>query len=123
MRSPLGGLDKDLAMTFKPAIWRPISIVLSVINLVAAGFAAGSAEPLHAGVHVALGLAFGYWAQRLRQASGELGLGLEVQPRLEALEFEVSDLRRELNETQERLDFTERVLAQGQEARRLDQER
>ena len=119
MRSPLGGLDKDLAMTFKPAIWRPISIVLSVINLVAAGFAAGSAEPLHAGVHVALGLAFGYWAQRLGQAPGEL----ELQPRLEALEFEVSDLRRELNETQERLDFTERMLAQGQESRRLDQER
>jgi hypothetical protein len=117
----MGGLDKDLAMTFKPAIWRPISIVLSVINLVAAGFAAGSAEPLHAGVHVALGLAFGFWAQRLGQAPGELGL--ELQPRLEALEFEVSDLRRELNETQERLDFTERMLAQGQESRRLDQER
>ena len=112
-------------MTFKPAIWRPIAIVLGVINLVAAAFAAGSAEPLHAGVHVALGLAFGFWAQRLRQAPGELGLGLGLglEPRLEALEFEVSDLRRELNETHERLDFTERMLAQGQESRRLDQER
>ena len=47
----------------------------------------------------------------------------ELEPRLEALEFEVSDLRRELSETQERLDFTERVLAQGQESRRLDQEK
>jgi hypothetical protein len=121
----LGRTRQDLAMTFKPAIWRPISIGLSVINLVAAAFAAGSSEPLHAGVHVALGLAFGYWAQRLGQAPGDLGLGLgpELQPRLEALEFEVSDLRRELSETQERLDFTERVLAQGQESRRLDQER
>jgi hypothetical protein len=103
-------------MTFKPAIWQPIAIVLSVINLVAAGFAAGSAEPLHAGVHVALGLAFGFWAQRLRQAPG----GLELQPRLESLEFEVSDLRRELSEAQERLDFTERVLAQAQESRRVE---
>jgi hypothetical protein len=103
-------------MTFKPAIWQPIAIVLSVINLVAAGFAAGSAEPLHAGVHVALGLAFGFWAQRLRQAPG----GLELQPRLEALEFEVSDLRQELSEAQERLDFTERVLAQAQESRRVE---
>ena len=110
-------------MTFKPAIWRPISIVLSVINLVAAGFAAGSAEPLPAGVHVALGLAFGFWAKRLREAAGGLELGPELQPRLEALEFEVSDLRRELNETQERLDFTERMLAQGQESRRLDPEK
>jgi hypothetical protein len=106
-------------MTFKPAIWRPIAIVLGVINLVAAAFAAGSAEPLHAGVHVALGLAFGFWAQRLGQAPGELGL----EPRLEALEFEVSDLRRELSEAQERLDFTERMLAKGPESRRVDPER
>ena len=108
-------------MTFKPAIWYPIAIVLSVINLVAAGFAAGSAEPWHAAVHAALGLAFGLWAQRLRQASG--GLELELQARLEALEVEVSNLRQELSETQERLDFTERLLAQGQETRRVDQER
>jgi hypothetical protein len=105
-------------MTFKPAIWQPIAVVLSVINLVAAAFAAGSAEPLHAGIHVVLGLAFGLWAQRLRQGLG----ATEFQPRLEALEFEVSDLRRELSETQERLDFAERVLAQAQESRRLGPE-
>jgi hypothetical protein len=105
-------------MTFKPAIWQPIAVVLSVINLVSVGFAVGAAEPWHAGVHAALGLAFGLWAQRLRLGAG----GSELQPRLEALEFEVSDLRRELSETQERLDFTERVLAQGQESRRLDPE-
>jgi hypothetical protein len=103
-------------MTFKPAIWQPIAVVLSAINLVAAGFAMAASEPLHAGVHVALGLAFGLWAQRLRQAPG----GTELLPRLEALEFEVSDLRRELSETQERLDFTERVLAQVQESRRVE---
>jgi hypothetical protein len=105
-------------MTFKPAIWQPIAIVLSVINLVSVGFAVGAAEPFHAGIHAALGLAFGLWAQRLRQGPG----GGELEPRLEALEFEVSDLRRELSETQERLDFTERVLAQAQESRRLDAE-
>ena len=112
-------------MTFKPAIWQPIAIALSALNLVAVGFAAGAAEPWHAGGHAALGLAFGLWAQRLRSSgSGAEGQGgTELQPRLEALEFEVSDLRRELNETQERLDFTERMLAQGQESRRLDQER
>ena len=106
-------------MTFKPAIWQPIAVVLSVINLVAAGFAMAASEPVHAGVHVALGLAFGLWAQRLRRGPA----GLELEPRLEALEFEVNDLRRELSETQERLDFAERVLAQGQEARRLDSEK
>jgi hypothetical protein len=112
-------------MTFKPAIWQPIALVLSVINLVAAGFAAGEAEPWHAAVHVALGLAFGLWAQRLRQGLGGSALQSmsEVQPRLEALEFEMSDLRRELSEAQERLDFTERMLAQGQESRRAEPER
>ena len=106
-------------MTFKPAIWQPIAVALSAINLVAVGFATGSPEPWHAGGHAALALAFGLWAQRLRQGRG----GSELQPRLETLEFEVSDLRRELSETQERLDFAERVLAQGQETRRVEPER
>ena len=105
-------------MTFKPAIWQPIAVVLSAINLVAVGFAAGAAEPWHAGVHAALGLAFGLWAQRMRQGRGR-ETETELQPRLEALEFEVSDMRRELSETQERLDFAERMLAQGQESRRV----
>jgi predicted nucleic acid-binding Zn-ribbon protein len=39
--------------------------------------------------------------------------------RLEALEDDVSKLRQELNETQERLDFAERLLAQGREAGRV----
>jgi hypothetical protein len=109
-------------MTFKPAIWQPIAIVLSALNLVAVGFAAGAAEPWHAGGHAALGLAFGLWAQRLRSSGGgtEVQGGTELQPRLEALEFEVSDLRRELSETQERLDFAERVMAKGQESRRVE---
>jgi predicted nucleic acid-binding Zn-ribbon protein len=42
---------------------------------------------------------------------------------LEAVETEVSKMRQELSETQERLDFTERVLAQGPEARRVGPQR
>jgi hypothetical protein len=106
-------------MTFKPAIWRPIAFVLSVINLVAVGFAAGSAEPWHATTHAALALAFGLWAQRLRQVPG----GSEQQAQLDALEADVSNLGRELSEAQERLDFAERLLAQGPEARRVDLKR
>jgi hypothetical protein len=111
-------------MTFKPATWYPIAVVLSVVNLFAAGFAFRSAEPLHAAIHVALGLAFGFWAQRLRPGpgGGESLTGSESLARLEALEDEVSNLRRELGETQERLDFAERVLAQAPEQRRLDSE-
>jgi hypothetical protein len=116
-------------MTFKPAIWLPIAVVLSVINLVAVGFAAGAAEPWHAGAHAALALAFGLWAQRLRKGPGGSDLqarleGLEAEvSRLGALEAEVSELRRELSEAQERLDFAERLLARGPESRRGDPQR
>ena len=100
-------------MTFKPAIWYPIAVVLSVINLVGVGFAAGEPQPWHAGIHAALALAFGLWSQRLRQGPGgsELQAPLEVLEALETLDAEVSHLRQELGEIQERLDFAERVLA------------
>ena len=114
-------------MTFKPAIWYPIAVVLSAFNLVAVGFTA--AEPWHAATHAALALGFGLWAQRLRQRRGasELQGGSELQARLDALEdaleAEVSKLRHELSETQERLDFAERMLAQGREAGRVGPQR
>jgi len=109
-------------MTFKPALWQPISIVLSAINLVAVGFAAGAAEPYHAAVHAGLALGFGLWAQRMRRGPRRIEGG-ETQDRLDALEGEVSDMRRELNEAQERIDFTERVLAQRPESPRVGPER
>ena len=96
-------------MTFAPATWYPIALVLSVVNLVGAGFAVGQAEPLHATVHVALALAFGAWARRLRARPG----ATDLQARLEALEAEVSRLPQQLSDAQERLDFLERLLAKG----------
>jgi hypothetical protein len=112
-------------MTFKSPIWRPIAAVLSILNLVGVGFAAGQAEPWHAGAHAALALGFGLWAQRLQRGpatsgSEQLQAGLE---QLEALEAEVGRLGQDMSEMQERLDFTERVLAQQAEARRLGPER
>ena len=106
-------------MTFKPTIWYPIAIVLCVVNLVGLGFAIPPAQPLHAAIHGALALAFGLWARRLRQGPG----GSELQAGLEALELEVSKLRLELSETQERLDFVERMLAQGRETQRVGPQR
>jgi hypothetical protein len=112
-------------MTFKPATWYPIALALSVLNLVGAGFAVGQAQPPHAAIHVALALAFGVWARRLRQRPGgsEPPAGVDALDALDRLEAEVSQLRHELNETQERLDFAERLLAQGSEARRVGQQR
>jgi flagellin-like hook-associated protein FlgL len=110
-------------MTFKPAIWHPIAFVLSVVNLVAVGFAAGDAQPYHAAGHAALALAFGLWVQRLsqkRRPASELQGTAEVLDALDGLQEDVSQLRRELGETQERVDFAERVLAQKSEARRME---
>ena len=43
----------------------------------------------------------------------------EVTARLEALERRVEDVQKELVETQERLDFAERLLSQAREDRRI----
>jgi len=57
---------------------------------------------------------------RSKDGGGELPA--EVMHRLEALETEVGALRQELGETQERLDFTERLLAQDKGVNRLGPE-
>jgi hypothetical protein len=105
-------------MMFKRGIWYPIAIVLSGVNLVGVGFAAGQTQAWHAGVHAGLALAFGLWAQRMghRPPASEFPVAPEA---FESLEAEVSRLRDDLSETQERLDFTERLVVQGQEARRV----
>jgi len=112
-------------MTFKPRIWFPISIALSLLNLGAVGFAARAAEPMHATTHAALALAFALWAMHLRsQLLGGVARGSgELESRVEALEGEMGNLVQQLTETQERLDFAERVLAQPPEARRVGPER
>jgi hypothetical protein len=107
-------------MKFRSPLWLPVAMVLSAVNLVAVGVAAGTAEPWHAAGHAALALGFGLWAERRRQ-SGRLGDGqTEVLEALDAIEADVSKLREDLTETQERLDFTERLLAREAEIRRVD---
>lgn len=101
-------------MTFKPAVWYPIAVALSVGNLIAVGFTASPDQPWHAAGHAALALAFGLWAQQLRRGSRA---SEPLPTRLDALEGELTRLRQELSETQERLDFAERLLTQGREAR------
>jgi len=55
-------------------------------------------------------------AHRIR---GGTGGDDETMMQLSELRDEVANLRRELSETQERLDFAERVLAQGRPAEQL----
>ena len=55
---------------------------------------------------------------RIRATRQELPSG-EVTARLEALEGDVQGLHQELAETQERLDFAERLLTKGREEGRI----
>ena len=55
---------------------------------------------------------------RIRVTRQELPLG-DVTARLEALEGDVHGLHQELAETQERLDFAERLLTKGREEGRI----
>jgi predicted nucleic acid-binding Zn-ribbon protein len=55
---------------------------------------------------------------RLRAARLQLP-SADVTERLEAVEHRVEDLQQELAETQERLDFAERLLSKAREERRI----
>lgn len=52
--------------------------------------------------------------QKIKSAANQLPS--EDLERLDALEHEMTTLRQELSETQERLDFTERLLSRGRES-------
>ncbi len=56
---------------------------------------------------------------KIKAQSRAAGADPETAGRLQALEQEVGTLRQEMVEAQERLDFAERLLAQGPEARRV----
>jgi hypothetical protein len=112
-------------MTFKSVTWYRIAVVLGVANLAGGWFAAAAAEPLHATTHAALAVAFALLAQRLRRRARENEQEegqneIEGSESLEVLKNELQTLRMELSETQERLDFTERVLAKRPESPRVD---
>lgn len=99
-------------MTFKPKLWYPIALVLGVANVASVWLAAAAAEAPHATLHAALGAAFLWWAQKLRHElrTGESPARGTADP--EPLDLEVAQLRRQLGEAEERLDFAERMLVQ-----------
>lgn len=108
-------------MRFKPSTWYPLAVILAAVNAIAVPIYA--AEPMHSMAHGAIAVAFGLWAQRLKQrrdqALAEERQEIEGQgsERMEVLESELTRLRQELSEAQERLDFTERMLAQRSQDR------
>ena len=58
-----------------------------------------------------------HWSEGMQARSG--GKVNQLQERVDNIEHDVTALQHELSETQERLDFAERMLAQSREAKRL----
>lgn len=115
-------------MRFKPSFWFPIAAVACGINVVWALIVvrSGAMAAPHALGHALAAVAFGLWASTLRnqlRLEQEPSARAELPEHIEELEAEMSDLRQQLIETQERLDFTERMLAQRSEADRVKLER
>jgi len=107
-------------MRFNPRIWTPIAQVLTAINVAAVYFAAREAEPAHAVLHAALGAACMFWAERLRaRARRDRALAEEDFAQPELMSGEMDQVRHELAEMQERLDFAERMLSQRREEDRV----
>ena len=102
-------------MAAKHATWFPIAFVLSVVNLVWAAMTV--AQPAHAAAHLVAAAVLGIWAMRLRHAMAGSENRLDSAEAVDALYGEVNELRRELSDLQERLDFTERLLAHQADAR------
>lgn len=102
-------------MKFRSPAWRPVAYILSGLNVLGAGFALAGGEPMHAGAHVTVALAFGFWSERLRLRARRV----ESDVQLDEVEAVVGDLRAELAETQDRMDFVERLLARDPESHRL----
>lgn len=106
-------------MKLNPRIWVPIAQFATAINVGAVYFAAQAAEPwhatLHAGLAVALTVGVDWLRARARTADvlsdGRMA-GQDMVP------GEMEQVRHELAEVQERLDFTERLLSQRREQER-----
>lgn len=108
-------------MNLASAKWYPIAAILTTINVISIPFTGG----MHAVTHVVLAVVCGVWAVRSRLAPrpGAAQGQIEGQEAIEALEADLDQLRRQLGETQERLDFAERLLAKRPEGRPADSQR
>ena len=109
-------------MWFKHRAWIPVAWVLSVTNLVAVWFAARPAEPTHATIHALLAVSFALGARRLmarRRAHGQTEHLQQTIDQNEYVQQTVDDLQAHLLELEERLDFTERILAKHRDADHL----
>lgn len=112
-----------MAPKSRSRVWYALTVTLAVFNAAGYVVVAPLGEPGHALAHAGAATLFGLLAWRIRRRRGAAALAAGDAERLEAIEAELSDQRRELADAHERLDFAERLLAQAAEERRLQQER
>jgi hypothetical protein len=98
--------------------------VLSILNVGAVWFAAVPAQPMHATVHAALGVAFralglpgcGNGSAQDRPGTGSLQDQVEIQAAaLQEAESNLANQASQLAELQDRVDFAERLLIQARD--------
>jgi hypothetical protein len=103
----------------KTRFWNRVLVLLAAANVVAVWFAARPGEAWHATIHAGLAVGLGLWAQRRirleEPQSGSAALGKGSEGEIAALQDEAENVRRELGDMQERLDFAERLLTQARE--------
>jgi hypothetical protein len=108
-------------MWFRHRAWIPIAWLLSLINLGGVWFAARPAEPWHATIHALLAVLFALGAQRLRARQVRTSGPTVTTSDNETGELPqaVDAMQNRLEELEERLDFTERLLTKYREGDRL----
>jgi hypothetical protein len=99
-------------MTFQRAVWLPVVLAIVVINLAGGIYAYLTNEPMHAFAHGAAALGFGLLARHLLSSKpvARTVQRSADQEKVELLEADLSQLERELRETQARLDFADQLL-------------
>lgn len=103
-------------MASRARIWNAVLVVLSAGNVATVWFVAQPGHAWHAAAHATLAVAFGLWAQgRMRVGGARARAGALDGAEIPALWDEVGEVRRELGEVQERIDFAERLLSQTRE--------
>jgi hypothetical protein len=91
--------------------WFKFAVVAAVANVGFGLYASVVEEPVHAFVHGALAVIFGVWASFMSREKPVAQDPAEVK-KVMMLEDNLSDLERQLHETQQRLDFADQLLKQ-----------
>ena len=110
-------------MWFKHRAWIPVTWLAAALNVAAVWFAAQPAEPFHATGHALLGVLLALGARHLTVRRLAATPGADLQQALdegERLQQTIDAMHPRIQELEERLDFTERLLAQQRDAERID---